>query len=50
MLFRSNLNMSIDFAYVETAYGKLTGRCIDVLPNELSLGLPLVRFDIWFTQ
>ena len=45
-----NLNMSIDFAYVETAYGKLTGRCIDVLPNELSLGLPLVRFDIWFTQ
>jgi len=38
-----------DVAYVDTTEaGVMTGRCIDVLPRELSLGTPTVRFDIWF--
>jgi hypothetical protein len=40
----------IDLAYldnVEEATTK-TGRCLDIQPNELSLGAPLVRFDVQF--
>ncbi|MBM4441492.1 MAG: hypothetical protein FJ027_13850 [Candidatus Rokubacteria bacterium] len=38
-----------DYVYVDaTATGSLTGRCIDITPDELALGLPTVRFDIWF--
>jgi hypothetical protein len=39
----------LDLAYVDTLpNGTLTGRCIDIQPNELSLGTPTVRFDIYF--
>jgi hypothetical protein len=38
-----------DLAYIDTTQtGQLTGSCIDVRPEELSLGFPAVRFDIWF--
>ena len=38
-----------DIVYVDTTpTGGLTGRCIDIRPEELSLGSPNVRFDIWF--
>jgi hypothetical protein len=37
-----------DIAYVDTTAGVLNGACLDVRPNELSLGLPTVRFDIAF--
>jgi hypothetical protein len=43
-----NPHLPVDFAYVETAQGELTGRCIDIRPEELSLGWPTVRFDVWF--
>lgn len=43
-----NFPLNSDFAYVETANGLLTGNCIDIHPDELSLGWPSVRFDIWF--
>jgi hypothetical protein len=43
-----------DVAYIDTVRDPLTGdwvpsgSCIDILPTELSLGVPTVRFDIWF--
>ena len=38
-----------DYVYVDTtSTGWLTGKCIDILPDELALGVPTVRFDIWF--
>lgn len=40
----------IDLAYLDNveAAGTSAGRCLDIQPNELSLGAPLVRFDISF--
>ena len=38
-----------DYVYLDTTpTGSLTGRCIDITPDELVLGFPTVRFDIWF--
>jgi hypothetical protein len=39
-----------DLAYLDNveAAGTPAGRCLDIQPNELSLGTPLVRFDISF--
>ena len=38
-----------DIAYIDTdSLGTLTGKCIDITPAELSLGVPTVRFEIWF--
>ncbi len=37
-----------DIAYLGTTAGRPNGTCIDVLPNELSLGFPTVRFDAEF--
>jgi hypothetical protein len=40
----------IDLAYLDNveAAGTPEGRCLDIQPNELSLGAPLVRFDVQF--
>jgi hypothetical protein len=40
----------VDLAYLDNVEAVTTpaGRCIDIKPNELSLGAPLVRFDISF--
>jgi hypothetical protein len=44
----------IDLAYLVTAVDPVTGttqpngQCLDIQPNELSLGAPLVRFDVQF--
>jgi len=39
----------VDLAYLDTdAHLQPNGRCLDIQPNELSLGTPLVRFDISF--
>jgi len=38
-----------DLAYLDfDANGQLNGKCLDIQPTELSLGTPLVRFDISF--
>jgi hypothetical protein len=37
-----------DIVYLDTTAGAPNGKCIDVLPNELSLGIPTVRFDAEF--
>jgi hypothetical protein len=37
-----------DLAYVDTSNGAPNGSCIAIMPNELSLGTPLVRFEITF--
>jgi len=38
-----------DYAWVEVdAAGSMTGRCIDIQPNQLSLGYPTLRFDLFF--
>ena len=37
-----------DLAYVDTSNGAPNGSCIAIAPNELSLGTPLVRFEITF--
>lgn len=37
-----------DIAYVDTIGAEPNGKCLDVLPTELSLGWPTVRFDIRF--
>ncbi|OLC17832.1 MAG: hypothetical protein AUH29_00640 [Candidatus Rokubacteria bacterium 13_1_40CM_69_27] len=37
-----------DIAYVDTTDGAPNGKCIDVLPTELGLGWPTVRFDVTF--
>jgi hypothetical protein len=45
----ANPLMAQDLAYVDSgATGALTGMCLNIKPNELSLGFPAVRFDIWF--
>jgi hypothetical protein len=38
----------VDYAWVEVSGGAMTGRCIDVLPQQLSLGYPPLRFDLFF--
>jgi hypothetical protein len=40
----------LDLAYLDNvkAAGTSEGRCLDILPNELSLGAPLVRFNVEF--
>ncbi len=44
-----NFGADKDYVYLDTtALGAPTGRCIDIRPEELSLGVPTVRFDIWF--
>jgi hypothetical protein len=46
---KPNRHLPQDLAYIDTTQtGQLTGSCIDVRPEELSLGFPAVRFDIWF--
>src|ERR1043166_2627606 len=38
-----------DLAYLDfDAEGQLNGQCLDIQPTELSLGAPLVRFDVQF--
>jgi hypothetical protein len=37
-----------DVAYVGITGGVPNGRCLDVLPSELGLGWPMVRFDVTF--
>jgi hypothetical protein len=43
-----------DLAYLDTEFNPMTGKdepnghCLDIQPNELSLGAPLVRFDVKF--
>jgi hypothetical protein len=38
-----------DLAYLDfDAEGQLNGQCLDIQPTELSLGAPLVRFDVKF--
>src|SRR4030095_16886952 len=44
-----NPTMAQDLAYVDSgSTGTLNGVCLNIMPNELSLGFPAVRFDIWF--
>ena len=44
-----NPSLASDLAYVDVdPTGALNGRCVDIQPEELSLGLPVVRFDVWF--
>jgi hypothetical protein len=44
-----NPGLSRDLAYVDSgATGALNGVCLDIRPDELSLGFPVVRFDLWF--
>jgi hypothetical protein len=39
----------LDIAYVGTTPdGQLTGQCLDARPNELALGTPTVRLDLYF--
>jgi hypothetical protein len=41
--------MPQDLAYVDSgSTGALNGVCLDIQMNELSLGQPAVRFDLWF--
>lgn len=37
-----------DLAYISTSNGVPNGTCVDISPTELSLGSPLVRFEITF--
>jgi len=48
--FADVLYGGIDLVYLDNveAAGTPAGRCLDIQPNELSLGAPLVRFDISF--
>ena len=44
-----NPTMAQDLAYIDSgSTGTLNGICLNIAPNELSLGFPAVRFDIWF--
>jgi hypothetical protein len=44
-----NAGLAQDFAYVDSGpTGALNGVCLDVRADELSLGFPVVRFDLWF--
>ncbi len=45
----ANPNLPQDLVYVDSGpTGALDGMCLDIQPNELSLGWPAVRFDLWF--
>jgi len=46
----ADLYGGIDLAYLDNVEAATTpaGRCLDIQPNELSLGAPLVRFDVQF--
>jgi len=48
--FTDVLYGGIDLVYLDNVEAATTpaGRCLDIQPNELSLGAPLVRFDISF--
>jgi hypothetical protein len=37
-----------DFAWLEIDAGVPTGKCIDIQPNQTSLGYPTLRFDLFF--
>jgi hypothetical protein len=37
-----------DFAWIEVSAGVPTGTCIDIQPNQMSLGYPTLRFDLFF--
>jgi hypothetical protein len=44
-----NPNMAQDLVYVASgSTGGLNGSCLDIQMNEMSLGFPTVRFDLWF--
>jgi hypothetical protein len=44
-----NAGLPQDFAYVDSgSTGALNGICLDIRQDELSLGFPAVRFDLWF--
>ncbi len=38
----------VDYAWVEVADGQLTGNCIDIQADQMSLGYPPLRFDLFF--
>jgi hypothetical protein len=40
----------MDIVWVETAGGQPSGRCINSRPEELSLGSPVVRFEVSFSE
>lgn len=46
----AHLYGGVDLAYLDNVEAVTTpaGRCLDIQPNELSLGAPLVRFDVQF--
>jgi hypothetical protein len=48
--FDADFYGGIDLVYLDNveAAGTTEGRCLDIQPNELSLGAPLVRFDVKF--
>lgn len=39
-----------DYAWLEVVDGAPTGRCIDVQPNQMALGFPTLRFDLFFQE
>jgi len=39
-----------DLAYISTSDGQPNGRCLDIYPSEMSLGAPLVRFELTFAN
>jgi hypothetical protein len=44
-----NTGLPQDLAYVDSgSNGALNGVCLDIRQDELSLGFPAVRFDLWF--
>jgi hypothetical protein len=44
-----NGGLAQDLAYVDSGpTGALNGVCLDIRAEELSLGFPAVRFDLWF--
>ena len=45
---RPNPKLGDDFAWVEVVGGQPTGKCIDVAPEQMNLGRPVVRFEITF--
>ncbi len=45
----ANAELPQDFAYVDSgSNGALNGMCLDIRQDELTLGFPVVRFDLWF--
>jgi hypothetical protein len=44
-----NADLPQDFAYIDSgSNGALNGICLDIRQDELTLGFPVVRFDLWF--